>query len=92
VPRLDVSAIEARLDEPVEPVWLQLADDGSGGLATFPDPVALPPIDAGPHLGYAGQWFIFAVLGTGFYLALLWRNARGAASVRPAKLRGSTDV
>ena len=80
VPRLDVDAIGGRLDVPVEPVWLQLAPADEGGLATFPDPIALPPLDGGPHLGYMGQWFIFAVLGAGFYLVLLRRNARSHVS------------
>ena len=77
VPRLDVAAIEARLDEPVAPVWLQLDGDASGSSrSTFPDPVPLPPLDGGPHLSYMAQWFIFATLGTLFYLALLRRQSR----------------
>jgi len=83
VPRLDIAAIGQRLDEAVVPVWLQLAprtaaavgEPGSG----FPDPVPLPPFDGGPHLGYMGQWFIFAVLGIGFYLAVLRRQSRAVA-------------
>lgn len=80
VPRLDVAAIAGRLDPalgPVAPVWLQLAGGDTTGLARFPDPVVLPPVDPGPHLGYMGQWFIFATLGIGFYSALLHRHARG---------------
>ncbi|MEL7155525.1 MAG: SURF1 family protein [Actinomycetota bacterium] len=72
--------------------WLLLADDetqlANGGtptsdsaLASFPDPVPLPPLNGGPHLSYMGQWFIFATLGAGFYLALLRRNARGGSKV-----------
>jgi surfeit locus 1 family protein len=80
VPRLDIDAIEGRLDRPVEDVWLQLADDDTGETR-FPDPVPLPPLDAGPHLGYMGQWFIFALLGSGFYVVLLRRNARRAVEV-----------
>lgn len=94
VPRLDVAAIAQRLGADATPVshWLLLADDdtqlANGGtptsdsaLAAFPDPVPLPPLDGGPHLSYMGQWFIFATLGVGFYLALLRRNSRGGSMV-----------
>lgn len=77
LPRLDTERVAARLGRPLPPVWLQIAPDGVTGLATFPDPVPLPPIDSGPHRSYAIQWFTFATLGVAFYLALLWRQARG---------------
>ena len=65
--------------------------DVSGALSAMgalPDPVPLPPVDGGPHLSYMGQWFIFAVLGAGFYGALLRRNARGggrSVAIAPPK-------
>lgn len=87
VPRLDVAAIQQRLDgdQSVEPVWLQVAPSGqSAAEATFPDPVPLPELSDGPHLSYMGQWWIFATLGVAFYLALLRRTARrGAAPIAP---------
>ncbi len=85
VPRLDVAAVQERLggDATLEPVWLQLAPSGAKAAeATFPDPVPLPELTEGPHLSYMGQWWIFAVLGLAFYLALLRRTARrGSAPV-----------
>lgn len=77
MPRLDTEALGQRLDRPVSPVWLQMDDRTSSdsGLAQFPDPVPLPELGEGPHLSYAGQWFIFAVLGVGFYLATVRRRA-----------------
>lgn len=77
LPRLDTERVGARLNRTLPNVWLQLAPDGERGLVTFPDPVPLPPIDEGPHLSYAVQWFIFATLGTLFYAALLRRQSRG---------------
>ncbi|MEM9653566.1 MAG: SURF1 family protein [Actinomycetota bacterium] len=81
LPRLDTQRIADRLDRPLPAVWLQLAPAETEGLATFPDPVALPPLDEGPHRSYAVQWFIFAALGVLFYGALVWRRASGAKSV-----------
>ncbi len=74
MPRLDTTALSARIGEALPPYALQLAPDGSA-TAEFPDPVALPELSEGPHLSYAVQWFIFAVLGTIFYLAVVLRRA-----------------
>lgn len=84
LPRLETAKIGERLGQPIPAVWLQIAPDGTTGLATFPDPVALPPIDDGPHRSYAVQWFTFAILGIAFYLALLWRQSKGNEPVATA--------
>lgn len=81
LPRFDTEQVAARLGRPLPNVWLQLAPQDSGGLATFPDPFPLPPLDEGPHRSYAVQWFIFATLGVAFYGALVWRRAVGSKSV-----------
>lgn len=94
VPRLDVAAIQERLDgETLEPVWLQLSPSGpKAAEATFPDPVPLPELTKGPHLSYMGQWWIFATLGLAFYLALLRRTARrGAAPLAPLDATDSPE-
>ncbi len=73
VPRLNVDAIAARLDNPdVVGMWLQLeAPVGTG----FPELVPLPEPSNGPHLSYAGQWFLFASMGAGAYWLILRRIA-----------------
>ncbi len=89
VPRLDVSAIASRLDAAtagrVVDVWLLLDGGDNQGLARFPDPVGLPPRDAGPHLGYMGQWFVFAALGVIVYGLLLRRTASGRQRRAPTE-------
>jgi cytochrome oxidase assembly protein ShyY1 len=82
LPRFDTERVSFRLDEPLPPVWLQIAPTGDTGQVRFPDPVPLPPLDEGPHLSYAAQWFIFAALGVAFYTALLRRQSRGDRRVR----------
>ncbi|MFW2380658.1 MAG: SURF1 family protein [Acidimicrobiales bacterium] len=73
LPRLNVDAVAGRLDgvEPA-PMWLQL-EEPDGEL--FPKPVPLPEQTNGPHLSYAGQWAIFALLGVTVYVLLLRRIA-----------------
>lgn len=79
LPRFDTDAIAARLDRDLPPVWLQLAtiDGEVPGPVGTPEALDLPPLDDGPHLSYAVQWFIFASLGVAFYGALLRRRASG---------------
>lgn len=77
VPRMNTDDLAARIGRAVASVWLQQAgptDDTT--TRRFPDPVPLPELDNGPHLGYAAQWFIFATLGVLFYGALLRRQSR----------------
>jgi cytochrome oxidase assembly protein ShyY1 len=77
LPRLNVDAVAGRLGGvDLAPMWLQL-EEPFGEL--FPTPVPLPEQTDGPHLSYAGQWAIFAILGTTVYGLLLRRIATTAA-------------
>lgn len=79
LPRFDTDRLALRAGRGLPPVWLQLAtvDGAEAGPSGLPEAVPLPPPTEGPHLGYALQWFTFAVLGAAFYVALLVRRARG---------------
>lgn len=78
-------------------LWLEgwtPADDGADGTASAGGPIApaaggllpieAPALDAGPHLGYALQWFSFAAIALTGYLALLRRVVRDARVVSRA--------
>lgn len=82
LPRFDTEAIAARFGRDLPPVWLQLAtvDGAVPGPSGSPEALALPPLDDGPHLSYAVQWFTFAALGVAFYGALVRRRAIGHRS------------
>ncbi len=83
VPRLNVADIAKRLTDPsVVPVWLQLDSPAPQG---YPVPVPLPTLDAGPHLSYAVQWAIFAVLGMIVYTLVLRRVAGGQSHAQPSR-------
>jgi cytochrome oxidase assembly protein ShyY1 len=73
---IDTSAIAPALPYPVYQAWGEL-------VSQTPDPdaalVLIPPpdTDSGPHLSYAVQWFIFACIGVGGFIALVRAEAKG---------------
>jgi surfeit locus 1 family protein len=58
---IDERALRAQFPYPLLDAQLQLIDDGT--RTTAPLPLAAPQLDEGPHLGYAIQWFSFALIG-----------------------------
>lgn len=63
---------------PLLPLVLRRTVAGEGqpeGLAVAP----LPPLDAGPHLSYAVQWFVFATIGLVGGVLLALRSGRPLA-------------
>lgn len=61
--RLDQAAMRARSPRPLLPLYLQQLPGADSARAGAPERVPLPPMDEGPHLGYAIQWFSFATIG-----------------------------
>lgn len=73
--RLDRTALARRFGARVLPLYIQQLP-GPDSLRTPLRRVAVPPLDEGPHLGYAIQWFSFAaiaVLGYLLLIARMWR-------------------
>jgi surfeit locus 1 family protein len=70
--RLDLVALRDRLPYPILPLYLRQLPDSS--LPAFPRRVAPPPLDEGPHLSYAVQWFLFAVMAMMFGVLVVNRN------------------
>ncbi len=80
--RVDVARIDQQVEGTMAPVFVQVVD------SLPPDPqVALlpaPPVDGGPHMAYAVQWFAFAAVGIiGYPLVLRWQ-ARSATFAKAA--------
>jgi surfeit locus 1 family protein len=77
--RVDVGRLGRQVHEPLAPVYVTMrAQEPVAG--TLPVPVTPPVLDDGPHLNYAGQWFIFATLTCVVYPLLLRRTARQRAA------------
>lgn len=74
--RADVGRIAQQLDAEVLPVYVQLLEQEPEVGDDAPLPVPRPELDEGPHLSYAGQWFIFTTLTLIVYPLILRRRAR----------------
>jgi surfeit locus 1 family protein len=71
--RLDLPVLRERLPYPVLPVYLRQVP--GPGVPSFPRRLDPLPIDEGPHLSYAVQWFLFAGLAMAFAFLIVGRRA-----------------
>ena len=71
--QLDRDALAARIPYQLAPVYIRQAPDSA--LPRFPRRLEPVPIDDGPHLSYAIQWFSFAVMAMVFG-GVIWRQKR----------------
>jgi len=82
--RLDLAALRRRIPYPLLDVYVHETTAGrQDGMTAgtdrkrpFPRPVALPPLDDGPHLAYMIQWFGIAVVAAAFGIAVLRSTRR----------------
>ena len=92
--RTDVNRIDQQTTLDLVPVYVELTNatrrDGSAitfgdsmadsGAAPLVRPLPPPALDAGPHLGYALQWFSFALVAIVGYTLVLRHQARKGES------------
>jgi surfeit locus 1 family protein len=78
--RVDVARLDQQVDEAMYPLAVDLRSQQPAQQSDLPLPVPPPELDEGPHLNYAGQWFIFATLTVIVYPLLLRRVARNKAA------------
>jgi surfeit locus 1 family protein len=74
---VDEGALRAQYPYPMMPVMLQaLPEPGAApaGRGSYPARLDPPPLDPGPHFGYALQWFGFALIGLIGWLVLVLRG------------------
>jgi surfeit locus 1 family protein len=70
--RLDRDALGERIPYPILPFVVLQSPDSS--LPSLPRRLLPPPLDDGPHLNYAVQWFLFAALAVGFVFVVRARR------------------
>jgi surfeit locus 1 family protein len=69
--KLDISALRQRLPYPFLSTSIKQSPDAA--LPSFPRRLESPPIEEGPHLSYAVQWFLFAGLAVAFAFLVIGR-------------------
>jgi surfeit locus 1 family protein len=83
--RVDIPALQTQMPYPLEPGWIvQLPEEGrtSAQLPVREEPIAL---DEGNHLGYAVQWFTFAlILGFGYIMLVRQQERRRQRPSEPS--------
>jgi surfeit locus 1 family protein len=73
--RLSLAALTPTIPYPVAPFYLVALGDTIPAIDR-PANLELPPLDDGPHLSYAIQWFAFAAVALGGAAAVLSRYSR----------------
>ncbi|MEO1063453.1 MAG: SURF1 family protein [Actinomycetota bacterium] len=72
VSRVDVDRLDQQTAAPLVERFAELVDDDVP-FDAVPQPVPEPELSEGPHLSYAGQWFLFTlVVLIGYPLVLRW--------------------
>jgi surfeit locus 1 family protein len=66
---LDLAALRQRLPYPIGPFYIRQLPDST--LPRFPRRLEPPPLDDGPHLSYAIQWFSFSVMAVVFGIVIV---------------------
>jgi surfeit locus 1 family protein len=80
--RVDIPRIQKQLPYPVLPLFVQLgqvgAADSAHDMAHPPVPYVELDLSEGPHLGYAIQWFSFALILVAGYVLIFRRQTSGS--------------
>ena len=76
ITRVDLGQIGATLPYPILPLYLLLQRQDPPQTGALPEPPPLPPLDNGPHLSYAMQWFSFAAIAVIGFVVLIRRDRR----------------
>jgi cytochrome oxidase assembly protein ShyY1 len=88
VNRVDIPRLQRQQSLPLAPVYLLLTSSRPAEK-DFIRAVPLPPLNNGPHLSYAIQWFIFATIGAIGWPLLLRRTARSEREEQAAEQASS---
>jgi surfeit locus 1 family protein len=77
--KLDRNLLQTRFPYPISSIYIQQTPDS--GVARFPRPLEPPPLDDGPHLSYAIQWFAFSAMAVIFGF-IIGRQSSGRPAAR----------
>ena len=71
--RVDIDRIQQQVAEPLLPVFVRQSAASAGAMEP-PLPQPEPELSEGSHLGYAVQWFSFALILVTMYSAFVWQE------------------
>lgn len=91
IPSIQLEEIAADLDRPVYTGAYGLLAEESPAPAERPIAEGRPELDEGPHLSYALQWFVFALMGFVFYIYLLRQEVRQLNAEDPEEQRRAAE-
>ena len=74
--RVDIARVQQQYEATLLPVYVQLETQEPPQPEALPQLLPTPTTDEGPHLSYAGQWFLFAAVGLIGWPILLRRTAQ----------------
>jgi surfeit locus 1 family protein len=75
IARIDLDRLDQQISGDLYPMWVHLLEQ-TPVQPDYPRLRSLPPLDDGPHLSYAVQWFVFAIVVVVGYPVLMIRTAR----------------
>ena len=84
--RMDLERYEEVTGLDVIDRWLELRVQVPAQPGELPVPLPPPPLDDGPHLSYAFQWFFFSAGTAVFYWIILRRTLRSVGAPKPPDL------
>lgn len=85
---VDVERMQKQMPYGLHPAWIQMTDQRPPQPDILPVKVVPLPLDEGPHLNYAGQWFIFAALTCIVFPMSIRRAARSREAKERAEAEG----
>lgn len=80
ISRVDLEYIDTWHEGDVLPIDLVLEEQAPSNAGESPVPVPRTELTEGSHLGYAVQWFAFAVIAVVGIIALVWRAGTESSS------------
>jgi surfeit locus 1 family protein len=83
--QVDLPRLGSQLPYPIAPLYLKLESQTPAQPGPLPTPEPPPPLDEGPHLDYAFQWFSFATIAVLGYGLLAVKEARRLRSEAASK-------
>lgn len=82
--RVDLPAIQQQMPYTLEPALIEQLPEENRAYDKLPIRQEPTPLDEGNHLGYAIQWFMFAlILGIGYIFFVRWQEMRASRPQEP---------